>query len=92
MSATSRTADGGAPLALPSDANNLSEYHCLLREQIVLIAATSVDIEGSAQGRLFWVKWAFAVVTVVTRILLAGLAGEAIFPPRSPVSIKRLRT
>jgi hypothetical protein len=50
-SASARTADGGVPLSLPSDDNNLSEYQCLLRAQIDLFAATPVDIDGNAQGR-----------------------------------------
>jgi hypothetical protein len=38
-------------LSLPSDKGNLSEYQCLLREQIVLFAVTDSDIQCSAQGR-----------------------------------------
>jgi hypothetical protein len=38
-------------LSLSSDRSNLSEYQCLIREQIDLFAASQVEIDGSAQGR-----------------------------------------
>jgi hypothetical protein len=38
-------------LSLPTDSENLSEYQCLLRQQIVLFTVGSADIECSAQGR-----------------------------------------
>ena len=38
-------------LALTTDRANLSEYQCIIREQIDLFAATRADIESSAQGR-----------------------------------------
>jgi hypothetical protein len=38
-------------LSLPSDPENLSEYQCLLRQQIVLFAVSMPDIQCSAQGR-----------------------------------------
>lgn len=38
-------------LSLPSDPENLSEYQCLLRQQIVLFAVAMPDIQCSAQGR-----------------------------------------
>lgn len=39
------------PLSLTTDRSNLSEYQCLIREQICLFAATQADIDSSAQGR-----------------------------------------
>jgi hypothetical protein len=39
------------PVSLPSDQETLSEYQCLLREQIVFFEATVDDIEATAQGR-----------------------------------------
>jgi hypothetical protein len=39
------------PVSLPSDRETLSEYQCLLREQIVFFEATVDDIEATAQGR-----------------------------------------
>jgi hypothetical protein len=38
-------------LSLSSDRSNLSEYQCLIREQVDLFAATQEEIDGSAQGR-----------------------------------------
>lgn len=38
-------------LSLPSDKGNLSEYQCLLREQILLFSVAVSDIQCSAQGR-----------------------------------------
>lgn len=38
-------------LSLSTDRSNLSEYQCLIREQICLFAATQADIDSSAQGR-----------------------------------------
>ena len=38
-------------LSLPTDSENLSEYQCLLRQQIILFTVGSADIECSAQGR-----------------------------------------
>jgi hypothetical protein len=38
-------------LSLTSDPENLSEYQCLLRQQIVLFAVSIPDIQCSAQGR-----------------------------------------
>jgi hypothetical protein len=38
-------------LSLPSDTENLSEYQCLLRKQIVLFSVAAQDIQCSAQGR-----------------------------------------
>lgn len=39
------------PLALETDRATLSEYQCLIREQIDLFAAKQADIDCSAQGR-----------------------------------------
>ena len=39
------------PVALPTDQETLSEYQCLLREQIIYFEASVDDIEASAQGR-----------------------------------------
>ena len=39
------------PLSLPTDKSNLSEYQCLVREQIQLFSASRADVESSAQGR-----------------------------------------
>jgi len=39
------------PLSLNSDKNSLSDYQCLLREQMCLFVATEADLEASAQGR-----------------------------------------
>lgn len=38
-------------LSLPTDTENLSEYQCLLRQQIVLFTVGAADIQCSAQGR-----------------------------------------
>mgnify|MGYP003492542284 CR=1 FL=1 len=38
-------------LSLPSDKGNLSDYQCLLRQQIVLFSVSVNDIQCSAQGR-----------------------------------------
>uniref|UniRef100_A0A7S3P7M9 Uncharacterized protein n=1 Tax=Amphora coffeiformis TaxID=265554 RepID=A0A7S3P7M9_9STRA len=38
-------------LALTTDRTNLSDYQCMIREQIDLFAATQADIDSSAQGR-----------------------------------------
>jgi hypothetical protein len=38
-------------LSLPSDTENLSEYQCLLRKQIILFSVAAQDIQCSAQGR-----------------------------------------
>jgi hypothetical protein len=38
-------------LSLPSDKGNLSEYQCLLREQILFFSVSMSDIQCSAQGR-----------------------------------------
>jgi hypothetical protein len=38
-------------LSLSSDSDNLSEYQCLLRQQIVLFSVSAPDIQCSAQGR-----------------------------------------
>jgi hypothetical protein len=38
-------------LSLPSDSDNLSEYQCILRQQIVLFSVSLSDIQCSAQGR-----------------------------------------
>ena len=39
------------PLSLTSDANSLSEYHCTVRNQIELFAATQYEIDSNMQGR-----------------------------------------
>lgn len=39
------------PLFLPCDARNLSDYQCLLRNQIELFEATSQDLQSSTRGR-----------------------------------------
>lgn len=39
------------PLSLSTDRSTLSEYQCLIREQIDLFAAKQADIDCSAQGR-----------------------------------------
>jgi hypothetical protein len=38
-------------LSLPSDKGNLSEYQCLLRQQILLFPVRANDLQCSAQGR-----------------------------------------
>jgi hypothetical protein len=43
--------DNMKELSLATDSENLSEYQCLLRQQIVLFTVGSADIECSAQGR-----------------------------------------
>lgn len=45
------TPSTGVPLSLTTDRSNLSEYQCMIREQIDLFAATQTDIDSSAQGR-----------------------------------------
>ncbi|KAL7559843.1 hypothetical protein ACA910_015380 [Epithemia clementina (nom. ined.)] len=42
---------GGIPLAIPSDDEHLSEYHCLVRAQIDLFAAGEADFQSNMQGR-----------------------------------------
>lgn len=42
---------GGVVMTLPSDKDSLSEYQCLVREQLELFTATRSDIEAKAQGR-----------------------------------------
>ena len=41
----------GVPIALPSDASNLSGYQCYVRSQIEFFEVESSDIECNAQGR-----------------------------------------
>ena len=43
--------DNVRELSLPSDSDNLSEYQCMLRQQIVLFSVGTADIECNAQGR-----------------------------------------
>lgn len=42
---------GVKELSLPSDKGNLSEYQCLLRQQILLFPVRANDLQCSAQGR-----------------------------------------
>ncbi|GKY94318.1 hypothetical protein MPSEU_000397600 [Mayamaea pseudoterrestris] len=39
------------PMATPADKTTLSEYQCLVREQIIFFAASADDIHESVQGR-----------------------------------------
>lgn len=39
------------PMAIPADKQTLSEYQCLVREQIMFFAANDEDVSGSVQGR-----------------------------------------
>jgi hypothetical protein len=47
----SSTATRTAPLYLDYDDRALTEYQCLLRQQVELFEATSEDVRGCAQGR-----------------------------------------
>jgi hypothetical protein len=48
---TGNALSDGIPLSLSMDKANLSEFQCLVRDQIHLFAATQIDIDTSAQGR-----------------------------------------
>ena len=50
-SASPPSPHGGIPLAIPSDEEHLSEYHCLVRAQIDLFAAGEADFQSNMQGR-----------------------------------------
>lgn len=50
-SSTQASSSDCLPLSLTTDRSNLSDYQCLIREQIDLFAATQADIDSSAQGR-----------------------------------------
>jgi hypothetical protein len=39
------------PMSIPADQTTLSEYQCLVREQIIFFAATPDDVSSSVQGR-----------------------------------------
>jgi hypothetical protein len=39
------------PMSIPSDDDTLSEYQCLVREQIIFFAASAEEVGGSVQGR-----------------------------------------
>jgi hypothetical protein len=80
------------PLALPADRETLSEYQCLLREQIVFFEANLDDIEATAQGVIspsLLGKWGFSVDTALNLHPVTDHEGQFTFRPSLAVSTRQ---